>query len=489
MDRVFLILILSLKTFYSFCQNEELIYFNSPQSENIFDISYIEENESYVFILDECKLSPNNINPVSHYYNSRQVIYSLNNDLNLTDSLILEEIDGFKIRLYGIHQTESDTIIIHGSAYDSVLADMQICLLWLDYSLNIIKDTLMGHADKLDYPGEVLVNYSNNIVFHGQYDPPGFNGSKKDDNIYFFWEIDKKGNEVQFVIDSNFVGGGLVPLGSSGKYFVYKHPYRIRLNPDFSVDTSFEFDVLNLSIWHNKFYQDNQYLSLCEYFQGLNPINPNIADFDIAVLPMDNGPNIPKFFTYGTLDTTDRHGDFDFYYLDTIFVGATKHVMIDPVDNWFVLYKTNLNGDIFFDFFYGGYGKYSLHNVLATKDGGCIITGTWWDFYNYPDTLKQYDAVIIKVDANGFISNLDEHIPFEVTGIIVYPNPGNDFIKINTALKNLVFTLFDIKGNIVAEKDFDKSTFINTQHLQAGIYLYKIQQFGKEVKSGKWIKQ
>ncbi|MEZ5082605.1 MAG: T9SS type A sorting domain-containing protein [Bacteroidales bacterium] len=475
----------------TFAQEENIILFQSINNELICDISYIDENNSYVFMLDERKLPYNNYNLMDYFYNSRQKVFMSNINLNLIDSIEIKAVDGFKILLKQIHQVQNDTIIIHGVAYDTIASDMQIAFIWLDYDLNILKDTLYGFKNIEEMPARVIVNQSNNLVIHGIFNPY-YTKSDSKTNKYFLMEINTGGDQIQYVYDTlSMLGAGITPLGSSGRYLtkVNNNTWN-RINSDFSIDTSFQLVLNNTSIWFMYPFIENQILVYATYFQGLNPINPSILDFDLMTIILDKNVNLVNSIVFGTPDTCDMVDEIGFIHPDTLFVGGTKHVMNGPVDNWMMLRKMGFNGEVLFELYYGGYGKYSLNNVLPTNDGGCLITGTWWDFYNYPDTLQQYDAVIIKVDANGLITGTYKpQLPFEVTDILVYPNPGDDYLMVNSAKENLTFKLFDLTGKEILNSGFDKNIRIETSNLIPQTYIYSISKYGIEIKSGKWVKK
>ena len=474
----------------SIAQEDNFLLLNSINTEVTFDIASIDETESFIFLYEERKLPYNNSNLIDLFYNSQEKIYKADINLNLTDSVLIENVDGYKVLLKKIHQVQHDTIIIHGVAYDTAVNDMQVCFIWLDYNLTIIKDTLYGFDNIEEMPARVIVNHQNNLVIHGIFSPY-YTKSESKTNEYFLMEIDTKGNQVQYVFDTlSMLGAGITPLGPSGKYLTQgNNNVWNRLNSDFSIDSSFALEFLNTSIWFIYPFIEDQILVFAEYFQGPNPINPNIPDFDLMTIVLDENVNVMGTNIFGTPDTCDRVGEIGFIHPDTLFVGGTKHVINGPVDNWMRFRKMGINGEVFFEMFYGGYGKYSLNNVLPTNDGGCIITGSWWDFYNYPDTLQQYDAVIIKVNANGQITGTNKpELPFEVTEILVYPNPGNDYLMINSAKENLTLKLFDLAGKEILNSEFDKNIRIETSNFIPQTYIYSISQNGVEIKSGKWIK-
>jgi hypothetical protein len=74
-----------------------------------------------------------------------------------------------------------------------------------------------------------------------------------------------------------------------------------------------------------------------------------------------------------------------------------------------------------------------------------------------------------------------------------YPNPTKDKITLelsNLELTNLSFTMFDIKGRILLKGVIkEKNTSIIMKDYSAGVYLLKVHQQNKELKTFKIIKK
>ena len=212
--------------------------------------------------------------------------------------------------------------------------------------------------------------------------------------------------------------------------------------------------------------------------------------WDMAFLILNDEYQIENTFLFGATDTLDYPGMADFIDTNRIFFSGIKNcITLPPEDSWLCLYITNLNGDTLQSRFYGGYGLYSPSTGLATSDGGYIIAARWVDFHNYvPPGPVDTDIFIMKVDENGLLTNIPSVVQFEQTDVIVYPNPGKEYIQIESSLKNLRFQLFDVSGELVIREDFNSSVKLNTDNLPSGSYIYRITKNEEVVKSGKWIK-
>lgn len=74
----------------------------------------------------------------------------------------------------------------------------------------------------------------------------------------------------------------------------------------------------------------------------------------------------------------------------------------------------------------------------------------------------------------------------------VYPNPAIDFIKVkieNYEVENIRYQLFDINGYLILNNLIEgNETNISMQHLKPAVYLLKILQGKREIKTFKVIK-
>jgi len=126
---------------------------------------------------------------------------------------------------------------------------------------------------------------------------------------------------------------------------------------------------------------------------------------------------------------------------------------------------------------------------LATDDGGRLMIGTRYDFE------VQYlirDTYIVKVNSEGLITGFPENPQIEMHEAIVYPNPGNEEIKVRIAMQHpqSTFELFDMNGRFVLRENFvGTEGVVNTTFLPQGTYLYKITSHDGLNESGKWVKR
>jgi len=161
-----------------------------------------------------------------------------------------------------------------------------------------------------------------------------------------------------------------------------------------------------------------------------------------------------------------------------------------PFNSWMVLSKFGKNLNLIWEKYYGGDCFYKLISITATEDGGCLLAGDKWFF----DTDNSVRAYLLKVDefGNGPASSINKQDKIKVSELIIYPNPSKSNLNIRTAVQRIggEFKMYDISGKQVLMQQITQSiTQVNTEHLPIGTYIYKYVHEGKEIESGKWIKE
>ena len=65
---------------------------------------------------------------------------------------------------------------------------------------------------------------------------------------------------------------------------------------------------------------------------------------------------------------------------------------------------------------------------------------------------------------------------------ILYPNPVTDYlnIKLIENISKVTFELYDLQGHVIKTKEVENGERINLEHLNTGMYLYKIHADGKK---------
>jgi hypothetical protein len=136
---------------------------------------------------------------------------------------------------------------------------------------------------------------------------------------------------------------------------------------------------------------------------------------------------------------------------------------------------------------YGGDQRYWFTNLIATSDGGCIMTGAIPDY----DGAENNDAYFIKVMPDDILTH-SEDTPLKFDrDVAVFPNPFTDFLYFKTLRKNLRVTILDNTGKEVLCKKLSRLSKegLVTNNLQPGFYYYTITDNGRIIQSGKLMKK
>ena len=316
-------------------------------------------------------------------------------------------------------------------------------------------------------------------------------------------------NENQDTIKTNIYGGSSITWVFDMIYAEEEDVFRLftmgfhqqtntsgqilKINPALQI-----IDIIGIpeyvNVYHNAKYLDNQsYLLSGKVAVSLgNP--PNIQ---MALLKMSSEDSLLNHQLYGPPDTLDYPGvytNLDFIDESDIYYGGTSNYSVQtiwsPTKSWFILNKVNSNLELQWQKFYGGDAYYVLWNLIATKDGGCMMAGARFDY------LTQYnerDLYIVKVNQDGLIVGTGEELPnISAQDAIVYPNPGNEYLNIQSGpqINSALFELFDMNGNLVLTTPLDERLeTISTIMLSTGTYPYRITFDNKIVGSGKWVKK
>ncbi|MCF6171374.1 MAG: T9SS type A sorting domain-containing protein [Bacteroidales bacterium] len=157
-----------------------------------------------------------------------------------------------------------------------------------------------------------------------------------------------------------------------------------------------------------------------------------------------------------------------------------------PYYCWVYVAKLDSELNLMSERYIGGDASYDVYSIVATGDGGIAVGGYRYDYLTNGE--EEGDAFVIKTDAGLWVSN-PEYNFIPVHSALVYPNPGNNQLNLRTTLKNTVFRLYDVFGNLVIEKGVNNlETPIDTQNLPRGTYFWTISQNSSIVDRGKWIK-
>jgi hypothetical protein len=219
---------------------------------------------------------------------------------------------------------------------------------------------------------------------------------------------------------------------------------------------------------------------------------------DIMITILDKNNDCQVYYRIGrTADTIDMGGadiSMDYFTKTNILVGGTSHVDLgnpyySSSISWYSLTSFDSLLNIRWTKYYGGDSYYLLRSIVATNDGGALLSGTR---YNYLTPDNKLDVYVLKVDSAGIYTGTEESHGKQAHDAIIYPNPGSDLLNIQSGpqISGAQFTLYDMKGNSALEEKINTTEIrLNTRHLRPGIYPWQIVYKNKVIESGKWVKE
>ncbi len=242
--------------------------------------------------------------------------------------------------------------------------------------------------------------------------------------------------------------------------------------------------------------EEMAYVTARAYLADTLIIIPQNYHYYIKAMLADTAGNVYKVNAFGAGDTT-LYPAFAKHQVATegnyLYVVWTKNIEVGcfpycPFNSWIAVTYLNDSLDIVWEKFIGGDDFYTSHIAEASPEGGIVIAGTR---YRYNDPGQPHEVFIVSVSEEGVVTGTSTEHPMEIKQAIVYPNPGNGMLTVETGshIKSAEFSLFDLNGRKVLSTLLnDKVTGINTEKLPPGVYLYSISNTGFN-ETGKWIKQ
>ncbi|MCK9453128.1 MAG: T9SS type A sorting domain-containing protein [Bacteroidales bacterium] len=202
-----------------------------------------------------------------------------------------------------------------------------------------------------------------------------------------------------------------------------------------------------------------------------------------------------KWQTSDTLNAPANLNGIDFKNKDSLFIGGTHNMpyVLDPYHypspSWFVILQTDSLLNIRWERLYGGDANYVMSRIIATRDGGCLVAGTRFDYQN---NETQTDIIVLKLNSEGLLVSQNELQESLLREAIVYPNPGSEAIQIRLAVQHpkALLELFDSQGKLVLSQQlYEKESRINTEQLPPGTYIYRLSAATGLNENGKWVKR
>ncbi len=413
--------------------------------------------------------------------NYQNYIFKVDPNGVITDSVIVE-IDsvfyssGIRLMPY------NDRIFFWSSIRDTaMIGPGGLRYGYLSESLEVSEETILFNEDTGRLFNDCIVNESNNLIFTGieidwihqfqsdiiwEFNPDqGIiqQGSLINDTLYFQLIIELPIIDKYHVISYDHICQFNHELGFEG--IVYSHPMEDSL----------------LSYWGIHTLTDSTYAR---------------GAFTGTLLPDEGHEFGIGFFNslgqrtsaliFGIPNTDDQAYSLDCRHPDSLIVGGSSR-QLNSNESKFGVFSIRRSGDFNWQLYYGDNGAYNLFSVLATTDGGCLVTGTWWDGGNYYE--MQRDVILLKLNSQGQLVTTEEGSQPKIGDHMVYPNPGNNVLYIECGLNEGGAELYDGFGRKIISTAFQSGTLIiDTSDLAKGLYYYRIIAGKRSMYSGIWIK-
>ena len=482
----------------TFCQNTFLSHYSSENSVDRCRIIEI-QNEGYV------TASRSLNNNTSEYYGN---IIKYNYTGQKTDSCLFNGPNGGNI---GCIQKSNDIDkIIIGGSIDSIGDNIMYRTPFIgiiDNDLHLLnKFVLSPRIDTLSVISHI-VQYSDNVLFV----------LEQVNNIYPLYisfrvhKINLLNGTIQTYIpqENSHIGLDLMYIPNTEKIVVFYHgssktkynvPLHIlELDDSLQLINCIEAPYYMYLYAHSKILTDTSYLLSTLGFTEYEPLEVCRSIYLYEMSNEHDSINGIQFYPEFPEDSILYPFQQNNIALseDNIIIGGQYNIVpiqypTQPTPCWVQLTLFDYDLNMEKQLYYGdGVKAYYGMDIIATSDGGFAMCGLVNDPQN--TTNPQPDMFVLKVNSEGLMTGNNEVEQPEVTEVILWPNPGNDVIHLKSAsqLTNASFELYNPSGILCLTQKLSAGTHqtINTEHLTAGIYPYRIINGNRVVKTGKWIKK
>ncbi len=422
-----------------------------------------------------------------------QRFFKINHQGIVTHDSIIENPNGAACLWFLVYN--SDTNIFCIGDWHNLNEKDQKWVVSIDTGFNVLLDK--KHQTIYDYVKTTgaFRNSHNNII------TPAIASDSLDPSRDFlvFQEYSMTGNLLKSTVDSsahNAISYDMMEFPGVNMYraaVAFYNPY-FSMGQILMIDSTLTVVGLDsIPFWVSMYNSIKKINDSCYYISGNTHIN---GGYDYAIMLLDRNNDCKKISILGQQDTINYGGivkSMDFWDHDIIYVGATSNIDLfngrfSHQVSWYALSSFDSALNLRWTKYYGGDACYFLQSVNATKDGGALLAGTRFDYTLQNDC----DIFLVKVDENGVLSNNDHSETQFAHDAIVYPNPGSDYIIIESGpqISGSLFRMNNFEGQqVILSKLDDEYTTLKTQFLSSGIYLWQILFHDRVVETGKWIKK
>ena len=460
------------------------------------------------------------------------VVFNFYTGIILGQSFFKYYKDNFNKRILDVIETDSSFLMVGYKVVDS---------------LNLMKpviykvDKTTGNVLKLQ---EINLPYKESMGVKLIYDKPDFAviGSVRDDSSYNYISYLKLNANFN-LIDSNFIflnksnginylnckldnDSNIIVVGAYKNIFQHSFMYKlnyagdslnsyffsndtVRLITDLLIDSSnnyYLFSSYNLKEifkFNSGFQLKNIYLNTTGASMVYTPywMNDSVYicgsryQFDkLYLYKADMNQHLYDSITFGKkgmynypafFGCLDRNSNYNYY-------SGTSMINLGLYGNqrsYIFAVKTDNNLNVIWKKYYGYNAHYFVGKILATKDGGALITGSIDDIN---DGINKLDIFLLKLDSLGNTTWV-RNIPVSKTGVSLYPNPATSSINISLEAQGesiAALSIYDNAGRTLyfSKPDKAKAT-IDIKRFASGVYFIKGRTSKGETFVRKFVKE
>ena len=396
-------------------------------------------------------------------------------------------------RFQKLSKINDDLYLVFGSCANAPEYNEDFMIMILDENLETISYKRYHFAGYNDYPGVNILNSNTNYYICASI-------RNKQTNIYhsLLLKINDQGDTINSRIindlgDAQHVGD--IELSGDGKLWIFGDGFNNSSGGSRIIyDTSFnyirshffpEFEGMNMNA---KWITDSTLLFGAKYLHlGSSPQDDDIgiSETDTSFLNLD----IHYFGSIDTIDYPAWGNIIDFQNSDSIFYAGTHNLIFDfwpEWPSWIMFGQLDQDLNQRFEYFYGGDAYYQAWDIIATSDGGCLISALKYD---YTIQNQENDIIVLKYNIENLITDVPEHIIKNESNILVYPNPGNNQINIYSDISESQVLIYRNDGRLVFQKGLKSGlNIISLRDIPSGMYIYRIISNNEIIKQDKWIK-
>jgi hypothetical protein len=442
---------------------------SSPEDDSPLSLIADHSNGSYL-VTWRGSFDPNATDPVHYFESYRNIIFHVDEQTEITDSIEVDILGGYDWELWDLHLF-GDSLLAWGTAYNEANESCHLGLLWLNEDLDVLDYQIHGnYSDSAQFINFTTDNLGNMI----------FAGFHNWTNELYLIKTDPGG---EFIMDNS------IPMWGAPWPNIGYLPATDQLicgsinwvgiinNSDFMPDTLCQPDIFiggfeGVGWWVG--YDEYSAILPGMYLKG-----PPEYGWNFSCVIFDSNAQVRDSIVFPASYDQNYAMDVDFITVDSIFFGGLENYIctngsyvFDPVDRYYYISMFNFNGDKFWTLHLGGDANYSLMCLTALKNNDCLVAGARYDWRN--NTNLERDIMLFKIEANGMLVSTPEKLE---AGFKIFPNPASDHVKVQFENPISLLNLYDVYGNLIYSKNCKNlnDLTIDVSTFTPGIYVLMAQ--------------